>query len=399
MRIAIFTETYPPYINGIATQTASLKKIYEEMGHEVLVVTVGAEKLDETTLIDNVVYVPGILLKKIYNYRLAIPAGNMRKKIPIKFNPDIIHIQNEFGIGNLALRVAKKRNIPVVYTLHSEYDKFLFYVGLKYFEEFSQNISANYFGRFSRRATIITSPSPKAQEYIERQGLDKRVVILDNAVNFEEFRPSPEKEAFRKEFRKKYNLDEKTKAFVFVGRIGKEKNIQELVENWIYTDLPKEKAVLFIVGGGPMLDELRDLISTNGFDDRIVLTGPVPNTEISKYLFAMDYYTTASLSEMHSISMLEAMASGLFALIKLDKPNEKQIIPGKNGYQWETKEDFKELFNKVLDLSEEEQAKLKENVIEYSKENDFKKQAEKLLAIYRDAIDINKQKLKSKENK
>lgn len=398
MKIAIFTETYPPYINGVATQTAALKEIYEEMGHEVLVVTVGSEKLSETTVIDNVVYVPGILIKSIYNYRLALPVGNRRKKIPIKFQPDVIHIQNEFGIGNIGLRVAKKQNIPVVYTLHSEYDKFLFYVGLKYFEEFSQNISAKYFSKFSKRATIITSPSPKAQEYIERQGLKKRVVILDNAVKFEQFQSSSEKIKFREKFRSENNISNDTKAFVFVGRIGEEKNIRELVANWIYTDLPREKAMLFIIGGGPDSKEVQKIIDENGFKDRIILTGPIPNTEISKYLFAMDYYTTASLSEMHSISMLEAMASGLFALIKLDKPNKNQIIPGKNGYQWDTKEEFKELFTKIVNLPEDEQAKLKENVLEYSRNNDFSMQAKKLIVIYQDAIDINNQKTDNKEN-
>lgn len=390
MKIAIFTETYPPYINGVATQSYMLKKTYEELGHEVLVVTVGSEKLSRTTLIDNVVYVPGILIKKLYNYRIALPLGFKRKQFALDFKPDIVHVQNEFGIGELGIRLSKKLNIPVVYTLHSEYDKFLFYIGLKYFEEFSRKLSAQYFRRFGKNATIITSPSPKAQLYIDRQRVNKKVVVLDNAVDYRDFEITPEKEAFRKEFRKKYNLKDETKAFVFVGRIGSEKNIQELVENWIYTDLPREKAVLFIIGGGPDFELVKDKVKENGFEDRIILTGPIPNPEIPKYLASMDYYTTASLSEMHSISMLEAMASGLFALIKLDEPNKHQITSGVNGYQWDTKEDFKELFNKILNLPQEEQDKLKQNVLQYSKENNFTKQAQELLKIYQNAIEIYK---------
>ena len=75
MRIAFFTETYPPYINGVATQTKMLKNTYENLGHEVLVVTVGSEKQKEKILEDGVLYLPGIELKKIYNYRISMPVS------------------------------------------------------------------------------------------------------------------------------------------------------------------------------------------------------------------------------------------------------------------------------------------------------------------------------------
>ena len=399
MKIAIFTETYPPYINGVATQSYMLKKMYEEMGHEVLVVTVGSEKQYKTKLVDGVVYVPGFMLKKLYKYRVAIPIGYMRKKFPINFKPDVIHIQNEFGIGEIGLEVAKKEHIPVVYTLHTEYDKFLFYIGLKHFTEFSKNISSKYFMRFSKNATIITSMSSKAQAYIDRQKVNKKVVVLSNAVEYKKFLPTPERLAFREEFRKKYDISDSTKSFVFVGRIGAEKNIQELIDNFIYCDFPREKARLFVIGGGPDFQYLREYVKEKGFEDRIYLLGPIAHDDITKYLYAMDYYTTASLSEMHSLSMLEAMASGLFALIKHDPPNENQIISGKNGYQWDSREDFKAVFTKVINMSKAEQDQLKANVLEYSKNNDFKKQAQELIEIYKQAIEINKAELENKKLK
>ncbi len=399
MKIAIFSETYPPYINGVATQTYMLKNMYEELGHEVLVVTVGSEKQTKTKIVDNVVYVPGFLLKKLYNYRIALPVGNKRKKYPIDFEPDVIHIQNEFGIAELGLKIAKKKNLPIVYTLHTEYDKFLFYIGLRHFYSLSRKLSSSYFGRFSRKATIIVSPSAKAQAFIDRQKVDKKVIVMDNAVDYRDFEVNEERLKFREEFRKQYDVSDDTKSFVFVGRIGSEKNIEELITNFMYCDFPREKARLFVIGGGPDLDHLKEMVEKNNFGDRIHLLGAIPNPEIPNYLHAMDYYTTASLSEMHSISMLEAMASGLFALVKRDIPNERQIIEGKNGYQWDTKEDFKDLFTTILDLSEEEQKKLKENVLEYSRENNFKKQAMELIKIYEKAIEMKKEELEEKKKR
>lgn len=390
MRIALFSETYPPYINGVATHIALMKKKLEELGNEVLVLTVNSKKTDEILYIDNVVYVPGIEIKKIYGYRVASPLGPKREKILLDFNPDIVHIHTEFGIGDSGLRVAKKLKIPIVYTMHTEYDEFLFYVGLKYFEKFSQGLASKYFKRFFDKATIVVSPSKKAQNYIDRMGLDKKVTVLKNAVEFDKFVMDDEKLKFRTNFQKKYNLSNKCKAFVFVGRVGNEKNIMELVDNWIYSNFDEKSAKLFIIGNGPQFEDISNKIKQNNFENRIIMLGSIPNTEIPNYLAAMDYYTTASLSEMHSISMLEAMASGLPALIKFDEPNKDQIIEGLNGFQWNTKEEFKILFSKIINLDEENINQLKKNVIRYSKENDSNNQAKKLIKIYQDAIEILK---------
>lgn len=398
MKIVFFTETYPPFINGVATQTEMLKRTYEKLGHEVLVVTVGSEKQDDIEIIDNVIYIPGILLKKIYNYRLAIPIRSSKINKLIDFDPDIIHVQNEFGIGESGRKYSKKFNIPMIYTLHSEYDRFLFYVGLKYFENFSKKLSDEYFKKFSKTADIVTSPSKKAQNYIDRQKIGKQVVVVNNSVENDLFLPSKEKDEFRKIFREKYGIEDNCKAFIFVGRIGGEKNISELINNWIYSDFPKDKAVLFIAGDGPEKENLIDFINENNFNDRIIFLGKIPNTEIPKYLYAMDYYTTASLSEMHSISMLEAMASGLPALIKLDKPNKDQIIPRVNGYQWDTKEEFRDLFNKIISLSNEEMLQLKESTLNYANENNNFKQASEYIEIYKKAIKLREEKTRKLED-
>lgn len=392
MKIAFFTETYLPYMNGVATQTEMLKRTYENLGHEVLVVTVGSEKQDDIIYKNNVMYMPGILLKKIYNYRISKPLKINDLDIAIKFNPDIIHIQNEFGIGHAGIKLAKYLDIPFVYTLHSEYDEFLFYVGLKYFNDFSKKISDNYFKKFSKYADVVTSPSKKAQPYLDRQNINKKVIVIDNTVENDAFKPTDEKIEFRKKFREEYKLYDETKAFVFVGRIGVEKNIIELVQNFIYSDFPKEKAKLFIIGAGPDSENIKKLINDNDFSDRIHYLGPKPNSEVPKYLYAMDYYTTASLSEMHSISMLEGMAAGLPAIIKLDVPNKEQIIPGINGYQWTDKEDFKELFNKIINLNSEQEKALKQNTLNYIEKNNNIAQAKKLLNIYEECIEKRKEK-------
>ena len=127
MRIAIFTDTYPPFINGVSTSTYNLVNALMARGHEVLVLaprfTNG--KLEQ---VGNVVYIPGIYLKKLYGYRLTNLFANKPIKIVKKFKPDIIHNQTDFTIGVVARRCAKKLKLPIVYTYHTSYEDYTYYV-------------------------------------------------------------------------------------------------------------------------------------------------------------------------------------------------------------------------------------------------------------------------------
>ena len=112
MRIGIFTDTYPPYINGVSTSIVSLEKALKAKGHEVYIVTVNSENLtykyeDD----DHIIRIPGIPTG-IYDYRLTgiypLRAINKIKK----WNLDIIHSNTEFGVGTFARIIAKQYNIP-----------------------------------------------------------------------------------------------------------------------------------------------------------------------------------------------------------------------------------------------------------------------------------------------
>ena len=124
MRIALFTETYLPYISGVVTHIKLLKEGLEKLGHQVLVVTADAQARHHYVK-DGVLYCPAKTIKRIYNSGLAAPYSHRRVKLIRDFHPDIIHIHTEFGVGLSALHIAKALRVPVVYTLHTMYDEYI----------------------------------------------------------------------------------------------------------------------------------------------------------------------------------------------------------------------------------------------------------------------------------
>ena len=119
MRIGLFTDTYPPYINGVSTSIAMLQNALEKQGHEVFIVTVNAEKMKYENE-EKVIRIPGIPIG-IYDYRLTgIYPLRAIEKIR-KWNLDVIHSHTEFGVGTFARLIAKQLNIPLVHTCHTMY--------------------------------------------------------------------------------------------------------------------------------------------------------------------------------------------------------------------------------------------------------------------------------------
>ncbi len=127
MKIALFTETYLYDINGVVSHVKTLREGLLEKGHEVLVVT--ADKhckrhyLEEN---DNVLHCPAIEMKNLYGLGMAAPYSFKRLQLVEEFDPDVIHIHHEFGIGLSGIVAAKLQRKPLVYTLHTMYDQYIY---------------------------------------------------------------------------------------------------------------------------------------------------------------------------------------------------------------------------------------------------------------------------------
>ncbi len=127
MRVAIFTETYLPAVNGVVTHVKTLKEGLELLGHKAIVVTADSN-VKKTQASKDILYCPAVKLEKIYGYDVASPISADRLRMLKDFNPDIIHIHNEFGIGLSGVLIAKALKVPLVYTMHTMYDDYVYYV-------------------------------------------------------------------------------------------------------------------------------------------------------------------------------------------------------------------------------------------------------------------------------
>ena len=155
MRIAIFTETYLPQINGVVTHIKILKEGLEALGHTVLIVTADS-KAHTHYLKDNVLHCPAHNLKRIYNLDLASPVSRTRLKYLREFRPVIIHVHNEFSIVLSGMAIAKILKVPLVYTLHTMYDDYIHYIAPKPLIPLTKKLSHRYFRMFPQNAAVVT---------------------------------------------------------------------------------------------------------------------------------------------------------------------------------------------------------------------------------------------------
>ncbi len=385
MKVAIFAETYLPYLNGVVTHICVLKSGLEKLGHEVLIVT--ADPHARHHYIDGgVLHCPAKTSKRIYGYGLASPLSQKRLNLIMEFNPDIIHVQTEFGIGLSGIMIAKFLRIPLVYTLHTMYDDYIYYIAPSRLVSLVKKLSHGYARLIAGSVNAITGPSVKISEYFKAHGVKKQVNVIPNTIEIEKFDPFRFSDNEKAALRARYSIPQDSMLAIFVGRLGKEKGLDVLMQYWAQTIKPEDGIRLLIIGGGPDEVELKTLGNDLGIDEMITFTGPVPHEEVSSYYAISDVFITASLSEVYSISMLEAMASGLPVLQRFDELNASQIRPGVNGYFFDSAEEMASILGILKRNTPEDFIHLKESVISSVKDSGAESLAKSLLDIYNEYI-------------
>lgn len=392
MKVALFTETYLPYINGVVTHVKALKDGLEKLGHEVLVVTASTDTFHHYVE-DGVLHCPAKTFKRLYNYGLASPLSYKRLKILKDFNPDVIHIHNEFGVGLSGTLIANRLQIPLVYTLHTMYDDYLYYIAPKTLIPALKRISHRYAKFLANQADAITGPSKKVQEFFDECGAQKSVNVVPNPVELDVFNPHNIDKQKAQEIRHKFGVADDEILVSFCGRLGREKSVDVLLNYWAKNIKPEDKFKLLILGEGPCLEELKQQAQDLGIANMVSFAGRIEHEDLPSYYGACQLYITASLSDTNSISMKEAMATGLPVIHIYDPLNAGQVVDGVNGYIYKDADEMYQILLNYKNKTPQEKEQLTNSVINSVKIYGCEALAEYLVKVYQEAIEEKKAEL------
>ena len=332
MRILITTDTFAPVINGVVTAVVNLKTGLEAEGHDVRILTLSNHICSYS--LDKVWYIGSLSADLVYpQARVGLPAPRRIIQEILAWKPDVVHSQSELSTMWLARIIARRCSVPLIHTYHTVYEDYTHYfssnraIGLKIVEMGSRSIL--------NKTTAVIVPSKKVKETLLRYGVNKPVFIVPTGIHPERY--YGEKNAVREKLREKFGILPEETLLLYVGRLGKEKNIGELLS--LLSDYSPHLKLL-IVGGGPDQKNLQEAAKTAGMSENILFAGMITHEKIPDYYAAGDIFVSASESESQGLTYIEAMASGLPLLCKKDDCLCNVVENGKNGFTWDSREEF-----------------------------------------------------------
>lgn len=382
MKIALLTETWHPFTNGVVTHIEVLSEGLTTLGHQVLVMTTDPDVRQNVTDEKGVFRCPGRPLKKVYGYALASPFNMDRYRSLKAFHPDVIHIHQEFGMGTFGFIASRLLRVPLFYTLHTAYDDYLHYLASPPLIPLVRSLSRGYVKFLASSAFRVTGPSEKSAAYINARGVKTPFIYIPNSINRNKFNPVAVTSHQRLQLRKKLGIDQEATLAIFVGRLGKEKSVDVLLQYWHEKVDAKENLHLLILGEGPETDALKRLVNRYGTQHQIHFGGKVLHDQMPLYYGVSDLFVTASTTEMMSIAMLEAQSMGLPVLQRYDPMNAGQISEGVNGFIFHDAIDFGRHLLTYHRLSSLEKETWRQRCRQYVANQDATDLANRLLDVY-----------------
>ncbi|MEG1474771.1 MAG: RecX family transcriptional regulator [Longicatena sp.] len=385
MRIGLFTDTYTPDINGVVSSIVTLQKELEEHGHDVFVIT--NHKAISMKKEGNILRLPGLELKWLYGYRLSTPYHFSARDEIKKMNLDIIHVHTEFGVGMFGRIVARNLNIPVVSTYHTMYEDYTHYFNrfdIEEVEKVSRKVVSSFSRAIGDNAQAVISPSDKTKETLVKYGVKTPIYVIPTGLNFDKFNRDEIDFEEVKRIRHSYNIEDDDQVVTFVGRIAQEKSIDIPIEGFRYVKNPKIK--LFIVGGGPQLDDLKAMVKNYHLEKQVIFTDKKTRDEIPLYYACADCFVSASLTETQGMTYIEALACGLPVFARPDEVLEDLVFEGDSGFLFETPQEFGEKLTNFMALSQKERDDFHDRAIAKVSKYDSKVFCSKILSVYYQAI-------------
>ena len=323
MRIALMTDIYKPSNNGVVNHVAMLKKCLESWGETVWLFVSNPKPKEYEEDEPNVIRIPGIPLADTgYHVSFTLP----KRARDILREMDVLHAHQPFGSGSLGLYASNRYKVPLVFTNHTRLDLYV----KQYLKLLPENVSEaalqTYFQSFSQGCDAMVAPSEGMAEIMRSWNVQGKIVVIPNGIQTERF-AHPARRVTRAEL----SLPEDAVVALYVGRMSFEKSLDRLLQLFRYVADEDENVYLVLVGDGPDLDNLRSLTNELGLNDRVRFTGAVPYARVPEYMGVGDFFVSASLSEVHPLTYIEAAAANLPALGIRSPGVADTILEGETG--------------------------------------------------------------------
>ena len=341
MKVLITTDWYAPVINGVVTSVLLLQRELERLGHEVRVVTLSNTLHSYKS--ENVYYMGSVSANKIYpGARLKINRSRSLLHELVAWGPDVIHSQCEFSSFRVAYALSSRLGTPIVHTYHTVYEDYTHYFSP------SVRVGRAVVSVFSRwicgRTACVVAPSRKVEKLLRDYGVRCRIEVIPTGVDLGAYRQEPDA-ARMAELRRRWALKEDRTVLLYLGRMAKEKNLAQLMDQ-IHA-ARRQDAVLLLVGDGPDRETALDHARELGLE--VIYTGMVPHSDVLDYYRLGDLFVTASTSETQGLTYFEALAAGIPVLCRRDECVDGVVEDGVNGWQYASAGDFSRCLSAFCD--------------------------------------------------
>jgi len=377
LEIGFFTDTYTPQINGVTTSIQIFQQELEKLGHNVYIFAPTPKLKDDSINIFRIVSIPFIFQPE---FRLATPySWHIDQRIK-QLKLDIIHAHTPFSLGFFGKYVAENKNIPFIQTFHTLYPEYLHYILGPMGKNQLAKFGAKKLVRFLyNRSDLVIAPSKKIKDYLTSCGIEKPIEVISTGIDLDKFH-----NINNKIFRQKYSLDLEDKFLIYIGRLGKEKNLEFLLQ---VIKLIKDKRVkLLIIGDGPEKENLIKKAKQLKIAQRVIFLGYLPRKIIPYALQSSDIFVFTSKTETQGLVLLEAEASKKPIIALNDAVIEEFVQNNYNGFI--TEPDIHQFAQKIDYLLNNPKIyqKFANNSYKIAQRYSASKQAKKLVKVYKKLV-------------
>ena len=344
MRVLITTDLYTTDTNGVVTSVNNLCEELIARGHDVRILTL-ADGM-HSYRIGSVFYIRSVPIGAIYpDVRMATAYRHRLIKQLIDWKPDVIHSQCEFFSFQFAHHIAKETGAPIVHTYHTLYEQYATYVlPIK-------GVGEKAVGTLSRlrlkEVKCIIAPTRKVEDTLRSYGITVPISVVPSGISLEQYsqRLTPEDRLAK---RRELGIKDRDRVLLNLGRLGTEKNLDELIGFFAEARKEEQNLKFLIVGDGPAREQLQKQTADLGIQGDVIFTGMVAPSQVQEYYQLGDVFVSASTSETQGLTYIEASANGLPLLCRQDPCLKDVMVVGENGYDYTTGEEFLQGLRAIL---------------------------------------------------